>query len=829
MKKILFTITVLLSVYAKSQVLGADMLNLGTKTTAEMNAITVAQGRQVGSYVDNSDTGSLWRYNGTAWVDQAVSGGGGSDDDITAVSFDGTNLTVTEGATSFSADISGVDTQLNQTEVGAFATAEGFITTYTETDPTVNQALIEGFGFVTGAHTVNTDDQTATEVTNTAVNGNTNVQAVLDDHETRIDALVGGGSDGAITDLTLNGTTLEVTGTGTAENVDVDLSSLQDGFEANTNDFVSAGNVSGTDLTLTIANQTNPVIDLSPFLLETNSALVKLDEGNGFGFVRVGRTANNYGNVGENAIDFSTSTSFSTTNGATGNESFANGENVIASGDSSFSNGVSSTASGTGSFANGLNANATANYALALGFDVTASGVYSFARGDNVTSAGQNSFASGTYVNSPSYAESTLGYNATTYTPGSATTIVSTDRLFTLGNGASPGSTSDALIVLKDGTITAPSLSTAEITTAGNSALITKEYADANYSGGGSTLTQEEVEDYVGGMVVATNDGLNYTDASGALTVDNSELDASVIPNVPSGNLTSPTIQGALNELQSEVDAFSVSSNSDVLTFSDEADGYTFLATDFDSGRKMFENFSATDEEYVLDDVASVGEKVVISQKGTGKIQVAEGTASLPLGEFQTKDNQTHLTLYKASDNNYYVIGDWDTYTSTPAGNPNLFDGGATNPGGLEANGVGNWQSDEVANTTIVASTAQVNEGTYSLAVTQNSEGANNGDSQASITLVGVAEGTYDFSMDYYVPVGVDDFRITVDNPGTGLTYMGNTISDGTGAWLTKTGTVTIPPGGQDVRVFYRVSNVYPTANTLPATIYADNLTLILQ
>ena len=83
MKKILFTLIVFVSFQLSSQIIGGVMLNLGTKTTAEMNAITVSQGLQPGSYVDNSDTGSLWRYNGTIWIDQAVSGGSSLPHDAT--------------------------------------------------------------------------------------------------------------------------------------------------------------------------------------------------------------------------------------------------------------------------------------------------------------------------------------------------------------------------------------------------------------------------------------------------------------------------------------------------------------------------------------------------------------------------------------------------------------------------------------------------------------------------------------------------------------------------------------------------------------------------
>jgi hypothetical protein len=57
-----------------------------------------------------------------------------------------------------------------------------------------------------------------------------------------------------------------------------------------------------------------------------------------------------------------------------------------------------------------------------------------------------------------------------------------TDRLLVLGNGVS-GVNSDALIIQKNGTITAPSLDNAEITAAGDKALTTKEFTDENYIG----------------------------------------------------------------------------------------------------------------------------------------------------------------------------------------------------------------------------------------------------------------------------------------------------------------------------------------------------------
>lgn len=56
-----------------------------------------------------------------------------------------------------------------------------------------------------------------------SVNSLTNVQAVLEDHETRISGLAAGGSDGVITNAALNTTSIDFTGTGGGFNGSVDL------------------------------------------------------------------------------------------------------------------------------------------------------------------------------------------------------------------------------------------------------------------------------------------------------------------------------------------------------------------------------------------------------------------------------------------------------------------------------------------------------------------------------------------------------------------------------------------------------------------------------
>lgn len=77
-----------------------------------------------------------------------------------------------------------------------------------------------------------------------------------------------------------------------------------------------------------------------------------------------------------------------------------------------------------------------------------------------------------------SYMEVVLGLNSTGYTPSSTSEWEAKDRLFVIGNGIHYTNPSDALIILKDGTITAPSLTTSLINSGEDKTLVTKEYVD---------------------------------------------------------------------------------------------------------------------------------------------------------------------------------------------------------------------------------------------------------------------------------------------------------------------------------------------------------------
>jgi hypothetical protein len=73
--------------------------------------------------------------------------------------------------------------------------------------------------------------------------------------------------------------------------------------------------------------------------------------------------------------------------------------------------------------------------------------------GHSVTASGDNTFAANLNTTAKSYAETVFGQFNTSYTPLSTTSWNTADRLFSIGNGTTSGSTSDALTILKSGNI----------------------------------------------------------------------------------------------------------------------------------------------------------------------------------------------------------------------------------------------------------------------------------------------------------------------------------------------------------------------------------------
>ena len=170
----------------------------------------------------------------------------------------------------------------------------------------------------------------------------------------------------------------------------------------------------------------------------SGGAFEVIDEGSGDGIVKAGRTAANYGNVGAFGTDLSTSLTSSSTRGATGTYALAAN--------------IHNTASGTASTAIGQNNTASGDSSLAMGNSSIASGDSSFAGGQTGSEAkGDSSFSYGDDAMAESFAEFTVGMNSTDYTPNSTTAHDPDDRAFSVANGVSSGSKSEALIILKSG------------------------------------------------------------------------------------------------------------------------------------------------------------------------------------------------------------------------------------------------------------------------------------------------------------------------------------------------------------------------------------------
>lgn len=121
MKRIIVLAFFLICVAVSAQVREVSMLNREPKTTVQMNAITVAQGLKNGSEVLNSDTNTIWRYNGTIWEDTGTGGGLQSTDidtfvELDAIVVDATLAKSGDNVSIFTND-SFVDLTSNQTNI----------------------------------------------------------------------------------------------------------------------------------------------------------------------------------------------------------------------------------------------------------------------------------------------------------------------------------------------------------------------------------------------------------------------------------------------------------------------------------------------------------------------------------------------------------------------------------------------------------------------------------------------------------------------------------------------------------------------------------------
>lgn len=146
-------------------------------------------------------------------------------------------------------------------------------------------------------------------------------------------------------------------------------------------------------------------------------------------------------------------------NDTSGTNSIVIGSNSVASGDYSIAVGHASDlepgpeASGDYSVAIGNSSIASSDYSIGI-LSGSAYATESLAIGSNSVATGSNSVAIGEGAAAKSYREVVLGSypDIASYTP-SADSWSSSDRIFTIGNGATSGSRSDAMVVLKNGQV----------------------------------------------------------------------------------------------------------------------------------------------------------------------------------------------------------------------------------------------------------------------------------------------------------------------------------------------------------------------------------------
>ena len=167
----------------------------------------------------------------------------------------------------------------------------------------------------------------------------------------------------------------------------------------------------------------------------------------------------NHGDIGNNAVDLSYSSSSSTTRGATGSYSIAMGYQTTASGFFSTASGYSSTAS--------------VNYSTAMGLFTTASGVSSTAMGNFSTASDYASVVIGQWNSSGSIATSATSFNAE-------------NTAFVIGNGTGSSNRSDAFKVMFNGDATVSN----DLTVNGDVTVSSDARLKANIISLGATLSK---------------------------------------------------------------------------------------------------------------------------------------------------------------------------------------------------------------------------------------------------------------------------------------------------------------------------------------------------
>lgn len=161
---------------------------------------------------------------------------------------------------------------------------------------------------------------------------------------------------------------------------------------------------------------------LLPPAIEVSSggSLEKITEGGNTGYRLKDADTNNYGGIGEGAIDLSTSFSTSSVNGATGDYSFAAGVGNQASGEGATAVGSYNKATGDGAYvsgrnneASGANTRVSGNNNMATQASATADGTFNNATAQFASVKGSYNTASGEWSSAEGYQNNVSGRTST--------------------------------------------------------------------------------------------------------------------------------------------------------------------------------------------------------------------------------------------------------------------------------------------------------------------------------------------------------------------------------------------------------------------------------
>ncbi len=315
-----------------------------------------------------------------------------------------------------------------------------------------------------------------------------------------------------------------------------------------------------------------------------------------------------------------------------GSYSVSMGLNTKAKGQNSFAMGGNSTATGKDAVAMGGYANASGLNATSIGNQTWAEGQTSVALGGGTHAVGKWSTAMNILTTAGALASTAMGqYNIG---GGAFDQWVWTDPLFEIGNSEDSENKSNALTVLKNGTITAPSFELAQITDP--KALVTKEYVDTNILATGLEQITEETSP--GSGVFNTGWRLKGVDSANYGNIGDNALDLSLNPSINNGT------EGATGANSTAIGVDTVASNlySTAMGLGTEASGA--LSTAMGSG--------------------TVASGTASTAMGNGTI--ASGTSSIATGDFTNAsgDNSTAMgQATVASGDNSTAMG-WDTAAS---------------------------------------------------------------------------------------------------------------------------------------------------------------------